>query len=86
MLLERQDALAVLPPPVVLAKERLDPASSVVAARRVAKERIESDGGVFRPVVLLRSAFTPLAVPSARGVLKERIDSVGSVQVARRCQ
>ena len=59
--------MAVLLLPVVLTKERTDPAGGVVAARGVAKERIDSAGGVV----------------AACGVAKKRIGSVGGVVTAR---
>ena len=75
--------MAVLSPPVVLLKSARASAGGVLAARGVSNERTESAGGVVLPVVLLRSALTPLAALDCPRCCYERIDSVGDVEVAR---
>ena len=63
-----------------VAKERIKTVGRVVA-RSVASERI-NPGVLLPPVVLLKSAATPLAVLFPGGVVKERFDTVGSVEAA----
>ena len=60
VLLRSATPLAVLMPVVLLSAPDAD--GGVADARGVAKERTGSAGGVELPVVLLRSASTPLAV------------------------
>ena len=48
----------------VIFKSAWNPLAVLPSALRIAQERIDSDGGVAAPVVLLMSALTPLAVLS----------------------
>jgi hypothetical protein len=54
--------MAVLSLPVVLLNERTDPDGGVEGAGGVVLKRTGSAGGVVEARVLLKSAWTPLAV------------------------